>query len=44
MFVTKNYNGSITISDLVGGFRVAKTYYGYTVNQAKKDFKQVVGV
>lgn len=42
MFVTKDYNGSITVSDIVGGLRVKQTYYGYSESQAKKNFKELL--
>ena len=39
MNITKNYNGSITISDIIGNYRVKKIYFGYTKKQAVKLFK-----
>jgi hypothetical protein len=40
MFMTKNYNGSITLSDIRKGYRVKQIYFLYTLSAAKKAFKQ----
>lgn len=37
-----NRNGSITLSDFVGEFLVSKTYYFYTLKQAKREFKKEI--
>ena len=42
MSVTKNINGSITLSDVVRNQLVAKTYYGYTLREARVDFRAIV--
>ena len=39
MTVTKNLNGSYTISDIINGYLVSKTYYGYTLKESKRLFK-----
>lgn len=44
MNVTRNFNGSLTISkdlrgNLMDNFKM--TYYGYTVREAKAEFRQV---
>lgn len=39
MLVTEvPYNCAYEVSDLVGGHRIAKTYYGFTRNEAVADF------
>jgi hypothetical protein len=40
MLVTKNYNGSITISDIKDNQYYNQTYYFYSLREAKKLFKQ----
>jgi hypothetical protein len=40
MTVTRNLNGSLTISDFVGGWLESMTYYGYTVREAKALFRE----
>ncbi len=42
MFTIKNYNGSITISAVVSGERIVKKYYGYSMQESIKDFKQII--
>ena len=42
MTVTRNINGSITLSIIQGGYRIAKTYYGYTLAEAKALFREYV--
>lgn len=34
-----SHSGAWIVSDIVGGYRVARTYYGYTRAQALKAFK-----
>ena len=41
--VTKNLNGSHTISDIIDNYRKAITYYGYTKREAMKKYKQEIG-
>lgn len=33
-------NGSIIISDIIGGYRVCRVFYGYTIKEAKRLFKE----
>ena len=40
MSITKNYNGSITISDIIGNEYIKQTYYFYSIKDAKRMFKQ----
>ena len=40
MLVTKNYNGSVTISDIKDNQYYNQTYYFYSLREAKKLFKQ----
>lgn len=40
MIISKNYNGSITISDIIGNEYIKQTYYFYTIREAKRMFKQ----
>ena len=40
MIITKNYNGSITISDIKGTQYYHQTYYFYSLRDAKKLFKE----
>jgi len=42
MSITRNLNGGITISDIVNGYLVQRTYYGYSVRECKKLFKSEV--
>lgn len=37
--VTRNCNGSLTVSDIIDGFRVARTYYGFTRRAAVRMFR-----
>jgi len=40
-----NHSGSWIVSDIVDGYRVARTYYGYTRAQALRAFKaEIKGV
>ena len=34
MTVTKNPNGSLTVSKVINGYLYTKTYYGYTKREA----------
>lgn len=38
--IYRNFNGSLTISNLIDGQRIVKTYYDYTIREAKKMFLQ----
>jgi hypothetical protein len=40
MSITKNYNGSYTISDIKDNLWVRQTYYFYTLKEAKRLFKE----
>lgn len=40
MSITKNYNGSITLSELNGSYLITRTYYYYTLKEAKQMFKE----
>jgi hypothetical protein len=40
MSITINYNGSITISDIIGNEYIKQTYYFYTIKEAKRMFKE----
>ena len=40
MIVERNYNGSITISDIVNNQRVKKIYIDFTMKEAKRLFKE----
>jgi hypothetical protein len=40
VIVTRNINGSLNVSDIVAGYFVTRTYYGYTRRQAVRLFKQ----
>ena len=40
MSITRNYNGSITISDIIGNEYIKQTYYLYTIREAKRMFKE----
>lgn len=42
VIVTRNFNGSLNVSDIVKGYFVTRTYYGYTRRQAVRMFKQYV--
>jgi hypothetical protein len=39
MTTTKNPNGSYTVSEIVNGYLVSRTYYGYTKRDAIRIFK-----
>lgn len=38
--VTKLHNGALEVSDIIGGYLVRRTYYGYTKREAIAQFKQ----
>ena len=40
MIISKNYNGSITISDIIGNEYIKQTYYFYSIKDAKRLFKE----
>lgn len=40
MSITKNYNGSITLSDIKDNQYIHQTYYFYTIKDAKRIFKE----
>ena len=40
MIISKNYNGSITISDIIGSEYIKQTYYFYSIKEAKRMFKE----
>lgn len=40
MSLTINYNGSITITDIIGNEYIKQTYYFYSIKEAKRMFKQ----
>lgn len=35
-----SHSGAWIVSDIIGGYRVARTYYGYTKVQALRKFKE----
>ena len=39
MTIEKNHAGAWVISDIIGGYRVARSYYGYTKAQAVALFR-----
>lgn len=40
MIISKNYNGSITITDIIDNEYIKQTYYFYTIKDAKRMFKE----
>jgi hypothetical protein len=40
MSITINYNGSITLSDIIHNQLINRTYYGYSRIEAKRMFKE----
>lgn len=40
MTITKTREGGYAISDIVNGYLVTRQYYGYTLREAKKLFRQ----
>jgi hypothetical protein len=41
MLVTRNANGSLTVSDWIKGHRVSMTYYGYSEREARWAFRNL---
>lgn len=43
--IDRNYQGAWVVSDIIGGYRVARSYYGYTKRESlalfKAEFKAV---
>lgn len=39
MIIERNYQGAWVISDIIGGYRVARQYYGYTKREAIRLFR-----
>lgn len=39
MSITKNHDGALVISDIVHGYLITRTYYGYTRKEALTMFK-----
>lgn len=42
MTITKTREGGYAISDIVNGYLVTIQYYGYTLREAKKKFRQEI--
>ena len=42
MIIDKNKNGSIIITDIINNNYFKKIYYGYSVKECKKLFKQYI--
>jgi len=40
MIATKNFDGSITVSAIIKGYRVHALYIGYTKREAMRRFRQ----
>jgi hypothetical protein len=40
MSITKNYNGSITLSDIKDNQYIKQTYYFYSIKDCKRLFKE----
>lgn len=40
---TRNLNGSYTVSRVVRGYLVSRTYFGYTKREAEQMFREEVG-
>jgi hypothetical protein len=40
--ITQGNNGSVIVSDIINGYRVQRTYIGYTIREAKTLFKREV--
>lgn len=34
------HSGALVISDIIGGYLVSRTYYGYTVREARAMFRR----
>ena len=43
VIVTRNRNGSLVVSSMVDGYRVALTYYGYNENDAIEQYVKAIG-
>ena len=43
MIVERISNGAWEISDIIGGYRVSRTYYGHTLSDAVSLFKEREG-
>lgn len=43
MIVERNHHGAWVVSDVIRGYRVARTYYGYTKWEAMRLFREEVG-
>jgi|688.fasta_scaffold2170429_1 hypothetical protein len=39
MNIERNHNGSITVSTIVRGHLIRRTFYGYTVKEARAEFR-----
>jgi hypothetical protein len=39
MNIERNHNGSITVSTIVRGHLIRRTFYGYTVKEARAKFR-----
>jgi hypothetical protein len=39
MTIERNYQGAWVISEIIGGYRVARSYYGYTKREAVALFR-----
>ena len=37
-----SHSGALIVSDIVNGYRVARTYYGYNMREAARLFRQEV--
>lgn len=44
MFIERNYEGAWVVSDIVGGYRVVRRYYGYTKGEAIKLFQNELAI
>ena len=42
MNINKNQNGSVLITDIINNNWIHQTYYGYSIKQATKLFKQYI--
>lgn len=43
MTVEQNHHGAWVVAEVVGGYRVSRTYYGYTRQEAMRLFREEVG-
>lgn len=39
MSIVRLHNGAWQVSDIIGGYRVERTYYGYTKREAQRAFR-----